>query len=60
CILLATKKNDTILDMFMGSGTTGIAAIETERNFIGIELDDNSFYIANDRIQKFKINEKEE
>ena len=46
--------------MFMGSGTTGIAAIETERNFIGIELDDNSFYIANDRIQKFKINEKEE
>lgn len=60
CILLATQKNDTVLDMFMGSGTTGVAALETGRNFIGIELDDNSFYIADDRIQKLKINEKEE
>jgi DNA modification methylase len=42
----------TILDPFMGSGTTGIACKELNRDFIGIELDKNYFEIAQDRINK--------
>ena len=43
---------DTIFDPFMGSGTTGVACINTNRNFIGIELDTNYFKIAEDRINE--------
>jgi len=39
-----------ILDPFMGSGTTGVACVNTNRNFIGIELDENYFNIAKERI----------
>ncbi len=42
----------TILDPFMGSGTTGVACVKTGRKFIGIELDHDYFEIACDRIQK--------
>lgn len=45
-----TKENDTVLDPFMGSGTTGIACKNLNRNFIGIELDKEYFEIANKRI----------
>jgi DNA modification methylase len=38
-INLASNENDTVLDMFMGVGSTGVAAIELNRNFIGIEID---------------------
>ena len=38
----------------MGSGSTGVACINTKRNFIGIELDDNYFKIPEDRINKAK------
>lgn len=41
-----------ILDPFMGSGTTGVAAARLDRQFIGIEIDENYFKIARDRIQK--------
>lgn len=51
CILLATNQNEIVLDCFMGSGTTGIACINTNRNFIGIELDENYFNIAKERIE---------
>ena len=47
-----TKENETVLDFTMGSGSTGVACINTNRNFIGIELDDNYFKIAEDRINK--------
>ena len=47
-----TNEGDTVLDNCMGSGTTAIAAINTNRNFIGFELDKNYFDIANERIEK--------
>jgi len=43
---------DTILDPFMGSGTTGVACVKLGRKFIGIELDENYFNIACERIRK--------
>lgn len=46
-----TNKRDTVLDNCMGAGGTGIAAINTGRNFIGIELDDIYFKIAEERIK---------
>lgn len=42
----------TVLDPFMGSGTTGAACVNLNRNFIGIELDEGYFSIAQERIQK--------
>ena len=47
-----TNENETILDFTMGSGTTGVACKNTNRNFIGIEMDDNYFDIATKRINK--------
>ena len=49
-ILLTTNIGDTILDPFMGSGTTGVACVQTGRNFIGIEIDPTYFEIAKKRI----------
>lgn len=48
----ASNPGDTILDPFMGSGTTGVAAMHTGRKFIGIELDAGYFQIAQERIEK--------
>ena len=45
-----TKEYETVLDNCMGSGSTGVACIETGRNFIGIELDEKYFKIAQERI----------
>lgn len=47
-----TNENETILDNCMGSGTTAIACINTNRNYIGFELDKGYFDIANKRIKK--------
>ena len=47
-----TNEGDLVLDNTMGSGTTGIACINTNRNFIGMELDDKYFEIAKERIEK--------
>lgn len=51
-ILDSTDTGDTVLDSFAGSGTTGVACINTDRKFIGMELDDNYFAIATQRIEK--------
>jgi site-specific DNA-methyltransferase (adenine-specific) len=51
-INLSSKEGDTILDPFMGSGTTGVACKNLNREFIGIELDENYFKIAQERIKK--------
>lgn len=45
-IRVNSNEYDTILDCFMGTGSTGIACINTNRDFIGIELDENYFNIA--------------
>jgi len=47
-----SNENETILDNTMGSGSTGVAAINTNREFIGIELDKNYFEIAKNRINE--------
>ena len=49
-----TKEGGLVLDNCMGSGTTGVAAINTNRNFIGIELEEKYFNIAKNRIEKTK------
>ena len=45
-----TNEGETVLDNCMGSGTTAVACINTNRNFIGFELDENYYNIATDRI----------
>lgn len=45
-----TNEGETVLDNCMGSGSTGVACVNTNRNFIGIELDDTYFDIARKRI----------
>lgn len=55
CIELISKPGDTILDPFMGSGTTGVACVKTGRNFIGIELDPGYFAIAQKRIEQAQM-----
>lgn len=45
-------KNGIVLDFTMGSGSTGVACMNTERDFIGIEIDENYFNIAKTRIKK--------
>ena len=57
--LIKTYTNDgeTVLDNCMGSGSTSVACVNTNRNFIGIELDDGYFNIATQRIDTaLKIN----
>lgn len=50
-IKIHTNENDVILDPFMGSGTTGVAALKHNRKFIGIEIDSNYYNIACSRIK---------
>lgn len=47
-----TNEGDLVLDFTMGSGTTGVACKKLNRNFIGIELDENYFNIAKERINE--------
>jgi len=47
-----TNEGDVVLDPFMGSGSTGVACLNTNRDFIGIELDKGYFDIAKERIEK--------
>jgi len=53
-IQLLTAKNDVVLDCFMGSGTTAIAALREERNYIGIELLEKYAFLAEKRIAEEK------
>lgn len=51
-LLIGSKEGDIVLDPFMGSGTTGVAAKQLDRNFIGIEIDPDYFDMAAKRIEK--------
>ena len=48
----STREDDVVLDPFMGSGTTGVACINTGRRFVGMELDKQYFDVAMQRIKK--------
>lgn len=50
-----TNEGETVLDNCMGSGTTGVACVNTGRNFIGIEKDDKYFEIAKNRIAQAEL-----
>lgn len=54
----STSENDVVLDCFMGSGTTGVACVQTKRNFIGFEIDDSYFDIAKARIDEEQTRER--
>lgn len=47
-----TKPGDTVFDPFMGSGTTGVACIKTGRNFVGIEISEGYYKVAEKRIRE--------
>ena len=51
-IISWSNEGDIVLDPFMGSGTTAVACINTNRNYIGFELDKHYCEIANERIRK--------
>lgn len=52
-----TNEGELVLDFTMGSGSTGVACMNTNRKFIGIELDKNYFDIAKNRIERTGVNE---
>jgi len=54
-LLAATSSSAIVLDPFMGSGTTGVACVQTGRNFIGIEIDPTYFAIAEKRIKEAQM-----
>ena len=54
CEITKTPTGGTVLDPFMGSGSTGIACIKTGRKFIGIEREEKYFEIANARLKYHK------
>lgn len=51
CILAGTRKGDTVIDCFSGSGTTGVVAVKNQRNYIGIDLNADYNKIAEQRIK---------
>lgn len=54
----SSKEGNTILDCFMGSGSTAIAAIELKRNYIGCEINQEFYKVCSDRINKYLKEEK--
>jgi site-specific DNA-methyltransferase (adenine-specific) len=55
-----SNENDLVVDLTMGSGSTGVACVNTNRNFIGIEKDDKYFEIAEQRIKDQQRKNEEE
>ena len=54
-----TNENDLVLDFTMGSGSTGVACINTNRKFIGVEINEKYFNIAKDRIEAAILTNKQ-
>jgi site-specific DNA-methyltransferase (adenine-specific) len=59
-ILLSSNVGDTVLDTFMGSGSTGVASVLCERNFIGIERENDTFNAASNWIQTARYDDLEQ
>ena len=55
-IKTSSKEGDVVFDGFMGSGSTGVACLKNNRNFIGVELDEKYFEIAKNRIENLENN----
>lgn len=55
-VKLLSKEGDTVLDCFMGSGTTGVSCLKFNREFIGIEREEEYFNIAKERIENTRQN----
>ena len=51
----SSQEGEVVLDMFMGTGSTGVACMNTDRKFIGIELDECYFELARERIEDAQI-----
>jgi site-specific DNA-methyltransferase (adenine-specific) len=58
-IKILTYKNDIVLDPFMGSGTTAVAAETLNRKWIGIELSENYTNIARERVKPFVVSNRQ-
>ncbi len=54
-ILLGSRENDTVLDPFLGSGTTGVICKENNRNFIGVEINEKYCEVARKRIKNSRV-----
>ena len=52
CVLAGCPENGVVLDPFSGSGTTGVVAMNNERNYIGIELNPEFAELSHERIKK--------
>lgn len=50
-----TNPGETVLDNCMGAGSTGVACVNTEREFVGIELDPEYYQIAKERVEQYEI-----
>ena len=55
----SSNDGDVVLDMFMGSGSTGVACLNTNRKFIGVEMNEGYFNIASERMEKVLIDNGE-
>lgn len=55
----STNANDLVLDPFMGSGSTGVACMNTNRRFIGIELNEKYFNITKERLEDAELNNRQ-
>lgn len=53
-VVNSSQENDIVLDPFMGSGTTGAVSVNINRNFIGVEINDDYFHVAENRINDAK------
>jgi DNA modification methylase len=50
CVLAGSRPNDTVLDIFSGSGTTGVVALQNNRNYIGIEINKDYAELSEQRL----------
>ena len=57
-IISWSRENDTVLDCFMGSGTTGVVCVNLKRKFIGMEIEEEYFKIAKERINNARLNQQ--